>query len=138
MVLVLIIILIFIRIGLSLIVLSLDISFAVTDRLDSIRRSGEDAISDKVMHSEKIGNGYKLVSSSIMSTKRTAEGVMRVGLHTGKLALKATIKFFKFLLGLLIDALIALEGLIVILDVIIFIILVAISYFYMYYMGFFK
>lgn len=138
MVLVLIITLIFIKIGIQLIMLSLDISFAVTDRLDSIRRKGEGFVEDKVMQSQKVNNATKLATGSIMGIKRTGEGVLRVGLHTGKLAAKAVLKLLKLVLSILIDALIALEGMILVVDLILFVVFTAIAFFYMNYMDFFK
>lgn len=148
MLILLIVILTIMSIALQISIVGLELSYQVGKRADSIRKVGEKAIvtttnlATKPLNMSDTGAKVgKTIRGTVKSAKFGIDATMFVAKPVAKVAVKSTIlaskailKMLRCVISLIRDALCALATVVIIVDIIVFIIILAIVGFYSLYM----
>lgn len=122
-----IVLLTIVSISLRITILGLEAAMFTIDRADDLRKVGETVVvqSTRLSKNKKIYRTARVVQFGVDTTARTGKFVIRQGKKATVFGIKQTLKLIRFVVSKLRDLLLALETVVLILDIVIFIILTA-------------
>ena len=133
MIIILTLLLIIVDIGLRVAIIGLDLAFFVGNRLDDLRKTGENAllVTAQVGKSKKA----KAAMATVHGTRRVAEGAVKIVANGAKSGLKLLLQGLKWCVDALITALLGVEAVVVVIVFLVILILIAVCGYWLYYMS---
>lgn len=124
-----IVLLTIVSISLRITILGLEAAMFTIDRADDLRKVGETVVvqSTRLSKNKKIYRTARTLQIGIDFSVSTGKTILKVGKQAGVYAIKQSLKLLRFIITKLRDLLLALETIVLILDIVVFLILTASS-----------
>lgn len=124
-----IVLLTLVSISLRITILGLEAVMFTIDRADNLRKVGETAIvqSTRLSKHKSVYKTARTIQFGVDATVKTGKIVLKTGKKAAVFGIKQTLKLFRFIVSRLRDLLMALETVVLVLDIVIFIILMSAS-----------